>query len=30
MDMLLVQQQQAIQNLDMTLDYQALYWKEKV
>jgi len=29
MDMLLVQQQQAMQNLDMTLDCQALFWKEK-
>jgi len=29
-DMLLGQQQQAMQNLDMALDYQALFWKETV
>jgi len=29
MDMLLVQQQQAMQNLDMALYCQALFWKEK-
>jgi len=29
MDMFLVQQQQAIQNLDMALDCQIRFWKEK-